>query len=1331
MKKTETREKDIDPSFLETKTLLSRVRAVMKNAMRAERWRAGRELRRLGNSAGTPRGQKKIASRLHTLEKKLRRSARKKSSRQSRIPLVSYPDSLPIAGKKDEIIDAIRSSPVVVITGETGSGKTTQIPKMCIEAGRGVDGIIGCTQPRRIAAITVSQRIAQEMGESLGRSVGYKIRFDDRSNADNFIKVMTDGILLMETQADPLLNDYDTLIVDEAHERSINIDFILGILKQLLKRRKDLTVIITSATIDTEKFSRAFDNAPIIEVSGRMYPVEVRYAPIDESTDEQGDGTHIDAAVRTVSELKKDKRREDILIFMPTEQDIRETCDTLAARHYRDTTVMPLFARLPAGDQQRVFHPAEGQKIVVATNVAETSITIPGITYVIDTGLARISDYSPATRTKRLPVKAISKSSADQRKGRCGRVQNGICIRLYPETDYEARNLYTSPEILRSNLAEVILRMISLRMNDVAHFPFIDPPSRKSITDGYDILEELGAIQKDTGKKGRNPSYHLTDKGKIMARMPIDPRISRMIIEAQHEHCINDVLIVASALSIQDPRERPVDREAQADEIHRRFVNPSSDFITLLNIWNEYHRVLPSLKTRNKIRKFCKEQYLSYRRMREWKDVYDQIATILKEEGIASKRKNSLTGETLYAAVHKAILSGYLSNIAVKEEKNVYKKAKGKEIMLFPGSGLFNRGGDWIVAAELIETSRLFARTVAIIKSEWLEEVGGDLCRYTWAHPRWDTRRGEVVASERVTLYGLTIVEDRTVSYGSIHPEEAARVFIRQALVEDGVEASFPFLAHNRELVETITTLEDKVRKRDILASDDDLADFYARRLSGVYDIRTLKRMIVDRGGDDFLKMREEDIKHYDPGEELRLYPDRVSLGNTALPCTYRFAPGNPDDGVTVQIPQSVVASVPLDATDWIVPGLLEEKITALVRGLPKQHRKKLVPIAETVTIITREMKWEQQPLLSSLGQFLYNRFGVDIPSSAWPDTTLPNYLKMRIAVVDEKGREVFASRDINDLPDRFVDGKGSPAFRKARSAWEKKDLSTWNFGTLPPSIDLQRYGGMGEHAYPALAAEDGAVAIRLFRDRQEADATHREGTVALYERHFKKELQYLKKTLALRGATKTWATYFGGVKKLENAIYRRVVRILFDHPVRSDTEFFTHADTVKPRILVTGQELLQEIEPVLKAYDETRSTLHALETANRSIKPAVTFLVSLRNDLNRLLPESFLERYNSDRLHDLPRYLKAIVIRAKRGIAHLEKDQLKSREFTLFYDTLQELRNAISAQTSDEKKQAIEELAWMVEEYKVSLFAQELKTPFPISRKRLEKKIQEIARLV
>lgn len=1254
------------------------------------------------------------------------------------LPRITYPESLPVTARKEDIIRAIRRHNVVVVTGETGSGKTTQIPKMCLEAGRGVRGIIGCTQPRRIAAVTVAQRTAEELGEAVGHSIGYKIRFEDRSGPRPLIKFMTDGILLMEAQADPRLTAYDTIIVDEAHERSLNIDFVLGILRKLIRSRRDLKVIITSATIDTEKFSRAFDDAPIIEVSGRMYPVEVRYRPLDPEEEERGDFTCVDAAVRVVEDLKKERKRGDILIFMPTEQEIRETCDLLKGRPYQDYIVVPLFARLSASEQRRVFEPISAQKIVVATNVAETSITIPGIRYVIDTGTARISRYNPRTRTTSLPIRSISRSSADQRKGRCGRVQHGVCIRLYAEEDYENRPLFTPPEILRANLAEVMLRMLSLSLGDIETFPFIDPPAPRAVQDGLNLLQELGAVEKSakrTGREDRAESFRLTHRGRRMARLPIDPRISRMLLEAEKEGCVEDVLVIASAMTVQDPRERPLEQARKADQVHAAFRDPTSDFMTLLRIWNHFYGQRDAIRTQNRMRKFCREHFLSYRRMREWRDVHDQIRTILSEQQQNTKTLREAPSDsdarTLTDGIHKSILSGFLSNIAVKQAKNIYTATKGRQVMIFPGSSLFNKGGNWIVAAEIVETTRLFARTVAVVDSGWLEAIGGDLCRYSHAAPHWEKNRGEVVASEQVSLFGLVIVPGRPVSYGRIDPEIARQIFIRSALVEGDIRQNLPFLEHNRKLIAAVSAMEDKIRRRDLLADEEEIARFYSERLPGIYDIRTLQKLIRDRGGDGFLRMKEADILRSVPDQQaLALYPDEIQSGRLRFKFSYRFDPGHPRDGITMKIPVHLLSRTSAEAAERLVPGLHREKILALLKGLPKEYRKKLHPISQTAGIIQTEMPSVEESLPSILGKFIHQRFGVDIPASAWPLDKMPDHLKMRFSIVDDRDREIFSGRDIVRFQTEMLSASETAVFDLARKAWEKTGLTKWDFGDLPEEIPLERGSVLQGFAYPALQAVDGSVGIRLFQARADAREAHAKGVMALYRHHFEPELKHLKKSLVLSGDMKVWAASFGGYRVLENRIFEKILCDLFCVSIRTAAAFHRHAEATAPGILPAGQALLKEIHPFVQAYHETVATLRAFEMAHRTNEPAKQFLRSVREDLERLVPTDFLLKYDSPRRAHIVRYLKALQIRAERGLLHLDKAQNNFIKIKSFSDFLKESLKVMTPESSSEKLQALEAFRWMIEEYKVSVYAQELKTPFPISPKRLVEKMREIERM-
>ncbi len=1322
----------------------------ISKTMGADRYKLIGEIQRIKKLPLKALNSDKTAARIDRLEKRLQNAVQKREKRAGAVPRPDYDENLPIVAKREEIIDAIRNHPVVVVSGETGSGKTTQLPKFCLEAGRGLDGVIGCTQPRRIAAITVANRIAEELGEKTGESVGYKIRFTDKSSPSSYIKLMTDGILLAETQSDRFLNEYDTIIVDEAHERSLNIDFTLGILKTLVKRRRDLKLIITSATIDTEKFSKAFDNAPVIEVSGRMFPVDVLYEPPAASDDD--DAGHVDAAVRAVDKLQRERPYGgDVLVFMPTEADIRETCELLEGRNFTGVTVMPLFARLSAGEQSRVFSSVRGRKIIVATNVAETSITIPGIKFVVDTGLARISQYSPRTRTTALPVAPISRSSADQRKGRCGRVQNGVCIRLYSEDDYENRPRFTPPEILRSNLAEVILRMISLRLGEIADFPFIDPPSAKHIQDGYDLLLELGAIAPAKGKKRSGEKYRLTDRGRIMARMPLDPRLSRMLMEARENGCLDEITVIAAALSIQDPRERPTEKQAEADAKHAKFADPESDFAALLNIWRRYHETWEKVKTQSQMRKYCKENFLSFKRMREWRDVRHQLRAILEETVDSGLWIVDSSGESqatthyplptthypLPTAIHQSILSGFLSNIAVKKEKQIFTATKGRTAMIFPGSGLFKKPPEWIVAAEMVETSRLFARTAAAIDPGWLEELGGDLCKYAYLNPRWNADRGEVMADEQVSLFGLIFEPGRTRSYGPVDPERAADIFIQNALVDGdagAVKKPFAFLKHNQKGIATIQDMENRLRRRDLLVSEAEIFRFYRDRLPDIYDVRSLAQYLKKQGGDKFLRMRREDLLNYDPDKgELGWYPQRLSLGNTVFPCEYHFEPGEARDGVTVKIPSSQAPSIAPEALEWLVPGLFREKVTALIKGLPKEYRKRLVPVTDTVERIIRDMARGGGSLISRMGDFIAKTFGVQIPASAWPVDDLPDHLKMRIAVVGPGGEELRTGRDPDVLYKAAPQSTNTDAYADARKQWERDGLTDWDFGDLPDSVTLKGGNGRKWTVYPGLKPTgngDGAD-LRLFEDFARADRTHPDGVAALYRRRFADDIKFLKKSLSLPGDLKASAQYFGGPKAVETALLDSVVDELFRKNIRTEAEFRDHGASVKDRVPPAGRDRLRAAWNVLTAYAEARTILYELELQNRNNERMTAFLSGLRTSLARLVPENFLSLYDTDRLGHLERYINALGIRARRALVSFDKDQTRAKEIKVHVNHLNRMLETLSPSTSDEKRKALEDYHWLIEEYRVSLFAQELKTPVKVSPKRLEKMRAEIERMV
>jgi ATP-dependent helicase HrpA len=1454
-------------------------RAMLRDQDHARRVMASLESRHRGRPV-TPQ----LLDDLAALETRVDASAGERQRRERSRPRVSYPRELPITSRKDEIVQAIRRHRVVIISGETGCGKSTQIPKMCLEAGLGVSGLVGCTQPRRIAAVTIAYRIAEELGEELGRSVGYKIRFQDRTSGDGYIKIMTDGILLAETQGDRRLTDYDTIMIDEAHERSLNIDFLLGIMRKLLDDRPELKLIITSATLDIEKFSRAFRGAPVIEVSGRLYPVDVEYRPPEK--DEAEDKDYVDQAVEAVDYIRGEKPPGDILVFMPTEQDILETRRILEGRKYPNMAVLPLFSRLPAG-QQRMVYTVAGPKIVVATNVAETSLTIPGIRYVVDTGVARIAQYQPGTRINSLPISPISRASADQRKGRCGRVREGLCLRLYSETEYESRDQFTSPEILRSDLAEVILRMIDLGLGDPLGFPFIDRPAAKTVRDGYEALVELGAIFKlgtqyqlpnfrgrqdyrerregsgsisEIGIVSPNspegPGWALTDKGRIMARMPLDPRVSRMLLEADRENCLQEVAVLAAALSIRDPRERPPDQAPQADAVHAAFRHPDSDFLVLLNIWNRYHGDFEKLGSVAQKRKFCHDHFLSFPRMREWGYLHEEIRSVLGEQhlrpggrktgtqyqlpkfpeqtrrsagqgpdmdrgqaernsemsivspnlGKASLARHAEVSPASYASIHRSILAGFLSNIAAHKERNLYAAAKNREVTLWPGSVLSGKSPAWIVATEIVKTSRLFARQAARIDPAWLEELGGGLCKRSYYDAAWDRARGEVVAKERVSLFGLEILRDRLVSYGRINPAEAHGIFVMNGLVEGEVEDEPPFLRHNLALQRRVEAMEEKLRRRDIMVSEGEIAKLYSARLPGIFDIRSLLKLIKDRRGDDFLRLTEDDLVTRRPdAETVAAFPETVEVAGRPFKAVYKFAPGQDDDGVTLNVPASLLNAIPPGRLEWGVPGHYKDKIAALIKGLPKRYRKLLVPVAEKAETIAAEMPQvpEEAPLFKAVAEFVRRRFGADIPAREWALAEVPKYLRMRVAVTDPAtGRVIDTGRDVELLrkkigaADEAPSKVESPAWQEAKRKWEKTGLAAWTFGDLPEKIAV----GTSLTAYPALVVEsdaDASVGIRLFPTRAEAEASHRLGVRWMLMQKFAKELAFVRRYHKIPAESERAALSFGGRDAVERAIEAALAREAFERNVRTEAEYKSTEAEVGRTLFEKGHALTQMTLKILELNQALRAELEkgslsrrgqifilplsgkseaqkkwqnedltpSYSSHGRPKEPVVpAYFEQITRDLDRLLPKDFLDAYPIDRIVRIPRQLEAMKIRLARARLDPEKDKAKASQVEPYEFALERLEAGIpcagagipnsgtqysfpnysavpgtrkteigivSPNLNLDKRQAVEELRRMVEEFKISLFAPEIKTAFPISAVRLARKIKEIEAIV
>ena len=1250
------------------------------------------------------RQKRRDTVRLKNLKVQAERSAALRKDRGENPLHLTYPEALPITARKDEIVRAIREHPVVIVAGETGSGKTTQLPKMCLEAGRGVAAKIACTQPRRVAALSVSRRIAEELNVAWGAEVGCKIRFKDETAPETRIKMMTDGMLLAEIQGDPYLYEYDTVIIDEAHERSLNIDFLLGYLRLLQKRRPELRIVITSATIDTETFSKAFDNAPIIEVSGRMYPVDVQYLPIEDLAGE----TYIDAAVTAV-DMVVDAGRGDILVFMPTEKDIHETRRRLEGRHFRFTEILPLFGRLTAGDQQKVFHKQRYRRIVVATNIAETSITIPGIRYVIDTGLARVSRHNPRNQTHRLPVEEISQSSARQRAGRCGRVQNGVCIRLYDEKSFLARPEYTQPEIQRSDLAEVILRMIALRLGDVETFPFIDPPRSQAIQGGFNVLRALDAI--DDRKR-------LTPLGRDMARLPLAPTVSRMILQAQKERALREVLVIASAISIQDPRVRPLEQEKAADQEHKRFVDGESDFIALLNIWKAYHDTFEKLRTQSQMRRFCKQHFLSFNRMREWRDIYMQIRHTLREMGAFRMNRD----DAGYDAIHRSVVSGLLGNVAQKKEDNMYRAARGRDVMLFPGSGLFQRkeGGEdnkkstpgWVVAAEVVETSRLFARTVARIQPSWLAELGAHLCRASYKEPFYSMRSGRVLATETLTLHGLQVGQKR-VGYGRIDASAATEIFIREALVNDEVALPYEFVAQNRDLRARVETWQMQQRLMQFLDLDEAAYRFYAERLENVSSTHDLNRLIKRKGA-DFLLMSEKHLAGEQVDFDRDAFPNFLEVDGEEVPLSYAYRPGQDRDGVTLQLPYKMVHFVQPEVLDWLVPGLLEEKITHLLRGLPKSIRKRFVPVPDKAREIAAALQPTHGAFLDSLSAHILSHYGIEISQSDWNVRDLPEHLQMRVEVQDEKEQAIVAARDLRVLREQLdarEEDVQSDAWRRAQKQVARRDVTGQTLEELPERIEVMQAGGMPVFGYVGLKREGKRVDVCLFKRADEAERETQAGWMRLCEREMRNEMRALKRSL---GDLKQFE---GGREALREGAYANLMAHLFTRdsafPITRQ-RFDSRVQQARLYLQHLAPQLIQAMESLFETHREIRLL--------RGGYPGV------EADLARLMPPDFLRQTPYDQVLHLGRFLKAIVIRAERAMLDPMKDRQKAEQVQPFQDAVDEL---MDPELTGAKRDAVQALRWMVEEFRVSVFAQELGTAQKVSPKRLYDKLEQVRGMV
>ncbi|MCX7627074.1 MAG: ATP-dependent RNA helicase HrpA [Methylophilaceae bacterium] len=1225
--------------------------------------------------------------------------------RRQRLPKPAFAPDLPVNQKKDEIAAAIANHPVVIVCGETGSGKTTQLPKICLELGRGVGGLIGHTQPRRIAARSVASRIAQELNTPLGEVVGYKVRFNDKLHDTAYIKLMTDGILLAETQSDRFLEAYDTLIIDEAHERSLNIDFLLGYLKQLLPRRADLKVIVTSATLDAERFSRHFDNAPVIEVSGRMYPVEVRYRPLQTDDEDAVEEAMEEAICDVVDDLSR-LGGGDILVFLPGEREIRDTAEHLRKHHPKGAEILPLYARLSIEDQQKVFRPSSGRRIVLATNVAETSLTVPGIKYVIDTGLARVNRYSPRAKVEQLQIEKISQAAARQRAGRCGRVSNGICVRLYSEEDFNNRPAFTDPEILRSSLASVILRMAALRLGDVVAFPFIDTPHPRLIADGYQLLQELGAVDEQR---------HITELGQQLARLPIDPRIGRMILAAKQENCLKEILIIGAALAIEDPRDRPMDKREAADQAHAKFADERSDFMSFLKLWDWYDDALRHKKSNRDLLNKCHQNFLSFLRLKEWRELHGQLTGIVADMGL---RPN--TQEASYDAIHRALLAGLLGNIGFKDgEGDGYLGARGIRFFIAPGSGLKKRRPRWVMAAELVETAKLYARCVAEIDPDWIEPLARGLTRRHYSDPRWDRGRAQVVAWERVSLYGLTIVPKRRVHYGPIAPTESREIFIREALANMEFDTRAPFFAANKKLIAEVEELEHKARRQDVLVDEHALYAFYDARIpAGIHNGITFEkwRQQAEKDQPRLLYLTREDLmRHTAANITEAQFPELLALGGVEVPLKYRFEPGHPLDGVTATIPLALLNQLDPTAAEWLVPGMIREKITYLVKTLPKTVRRVCVPVPEFVTGFLEQVKMGEGKLLEALAAYIQQRTGLKVSASDWDTVMFPPHLLMNFRIVDDAGRELAMGRDWAALKKQL--GQAAQlSFRNASPDIERAGLKQWDFGDLPEKLDFTR-NGRQMTGYPALEDNGDSVAVKLFDTESAAQESHRKGVRRLMRFELKEQMKQLEKGLPGFNQTALLLRHIMSPDELREDMLTAIADRAFigeDDLPRTQAEFMQlkqRARTRLPAVVEGAARLAQAIAAELQPLVQTLSSLPAAQSRLKR---------EAEEQLARLLPKRFFSTTPWARLQHLPRYLKALRLRLEKSPANPERDARHAQAIQMLWQRWEE--RMVAAKKTDSVTPALEDFRWLIEELRVSLFAQELKTPFPVSVKRLEK---------
>ncbi|QVM90075.1 ATP-dependent RNA helicase HrpA [Pseudomonas entomophila] len=1282
----------------------------LDHAMIADRHRLRRQLHELR--------KRPDEGKLAQWVEKVQASCAQVTARQQSVPTIRYDDSLPIAAKRDEIKKALAEHQVLVIAGETGSGKTTQLPKICLELGRGSHGLIAHTQPRRIAARSVAARVAEELGTPLGALVGYQVRFEDQSDSNTLVKLMTDGILLAETQHDRFLERYDTIIVDEAHERSLNIDFLLGYLKTLLHRRPDLKLIITSATIDLERFSQHFDGAPIIEVSGRTYPVDIWYRPLTSEQDEEGnqveDDLTVDQAIlASLDEIAHHERSQgkgpgDVLVFLPGEREIRDAAEILRKAQLRHTEILPLYARLTPAEQQKIFQSHSGRRVVLATNVAETSLTVPGIRYVIDSGTARISRYSYRAKVQRLPIEAVSQASANQRKGRCGRVEPGICIRLYSEEDFNGRPAFTDPEILRTNLAAVILQMLHLRLGAIDAFPFIEPPDGKAISDGFNLLQELSAVNREN---------QLTPLGRQLARLPIDPRMGRMLLEGARQGSLQEVLIVASALSVQDPRERPPERQQAADQAHAQWKDVDSDFAALVNLWRGFEEQRQAL-TASPLRNWCRKNFLNYLRLREWRDAHRQLALICRDLQLTVNKE-----PCDYPRMHKAILSGLLSQIGHKAEEGDYQGARQRRFWIHPSSGIGRKRPQWVMTAELVETTKLYARMVAKIEPDWIEPLATHLIKKNHFEPHWEKKRGQVVAYEQITLYGLIIVGRRPVHFGPIDPATSRELFIREGLVGGEIQSRAKCLAANKRLLEQLDELEAKARRRDILADEETLYAFYEARLpEEIHQTATFDSWyrMTSQKDPNLLIMREEDVLAREASEVTAAqYPDHLQVGELRLSLSYHFEPNHPRDGVTVRVPAPLLPNLPGERLEWLVPGLLEAKCIALVRNLPKALRKNFVPVPDFVKAALSRLAFGQGALPQALGHELLRMTGARVSDEAWAEAAslVEGHLRMNIEVVDAQGKFLGEGRDLAELTARFA-AASQAALALPRNEKAEQPVQAKAFSQVAQTAQ-QKIAGLSMTVYPALVEDNGTVREGRFSTQAEAEFQHRRALQRLLLQQLAEPAKFLRGKLP--GLTELGLLYreLGRVEALvEDILLASLDSCVLegeDPLPRDGAGLASLAERKRGNWAEHAERLARQTLEVLKLWHGLQKRFKGKIDLTQAVA-----LNDIKQQLANLVYPGFVRETPGAWFKELPRYLKAVELRLEKLGSQVQKDRVWSGELANCW--AQYKARADKHAQEGKRDEQLTLYRWLLEEYRVSLFGQQLGTKVPVSDKRLSK---------